>query len=85
MSVVRKGGWRETYGGLEDAFVAPVCGCGFLYFVFARVRVHDAVLAGDLLLVPLPVGPLFLLILLESILELVLQAADLAVLGHGAA
>jgi len=74
-----------TYGGLEDALVAPVGGGGLLDLLVGGVGVDDAVLARDLLLVALAVGALLGLVLLQPVLELGLERADLRVFRHGAA
>ena len=76
---------ESTYGGLEDALVAPVRGGGLLHLLVGGVGVDDAVLARDLLLVALAVGALLGLVLLEPVLELRLERADLRVLGDSAA
>ena len=61
--------WKEAYRGLEDTIIAPVCvGC-FVDFGVGGVRVDDAVLAGYLVAVALPVFRFLALVVLEFALE----------------
>lgn len=70
----------ETYSLLKDALVAPICLCGLLDLLFRGIRVHDAVLATDLLPVPLLVILLDALVLVELGFEESLEALQLLLL-----
>lgn len=74
-----------TYRGLEDALVAPVGVGRLLHFLLGSVGVDDAILAGNLLAVAL----LILLLLaqepLDRLLEVVVEAFELALLKAEAA
>lgn len=73
-----------TYRLLEDAFVAPVLVRSVAHLVLGRVRVDDAVLAGDLLAVALLVLLLFAHVPLQLVLELLVDRLQLALLdGEG--
>jgi len=76
---------RETYGGLEDALVTPVGVGRLLHLLLGRVRVDDAVLTGDLLAVALLVLLLLLQEALDRVLEVGVEAVELALLEPEAA
>jgi hypothetical protein len=71
---------ENTYSGLEDALIAPVGVGRLLHLLLGRLRVDDAVLAGDLLAEPLLVLLLLLEILLDGVLEVGVEALKLTLL-----
>lgn len=70
----------RTYSSLEDTLVAPIRIRGLVDFILGRLRIDNAILAGDLLPVPL----LVLLLLLDELLDLgfilVVERLELALL-----
>jgi hypothetical protein len=75
----------KTYSCLENTLIAPISLSRLLHLVLGSLRINNAILSRNLLLIPLSILPLLILILLQPILELILQTANLGILSHRAA
>jgi hypothetical protein len=71
---------KNTYSSLENTLIAPIGFRGLLNFGLRGIRVHDAILAGNLIAIALSVVALDALVLVELGLEECLERLELGVL-----